>query len=171
MTEFPQGDFYIRAGSASNLVVDVERGFFVTWGAIKDGTKVVLQTQKSGTEHDAYQLWKFENGRLVNKQTSLCLEAENGKVGNRIILHGQKSPGQAANQRWILTKEGHIALQSHPKFVIDVKSSVKEGSNLILSDSGHKNFTKSNYANWELVSLSKKRRVTGSIGVIRLEII
>ena len=80
MTEFPQGDFYIRAGSASNLVADVERGF-VTWGAItiKDGTKVVLQTQKSGTEHDAYQLWKFENGRLVNKQTSLCLEADNGR--------------------------------------------------------------------------------------------
>ena len=78
MTEFPQGDFYIRAGSSS-LVVDVERGFFATWGSTKEGTKVVLQPQKEQKENDNHQLWKFENGRLINKQTSLCLEAEGGK--------------------------------------------------------------------------------------------
>jgi hypothetical protein len=171
MTEFPKDDFYIKSGSSSNLVVDVERGFFVTWGAIKDGTKVVLQAQKIGTEHDAYQLWKFEDGRLVNKQTSLCLEADNGKPNTKLVLHAPKSPKQAANQRWTLTKDGYIALQSHPKYVVDVmKGSLKEGSYLALTDSSKGGF-KANTANWDLVTLTKKRRSTGSIGVIKMEFV
>ncbi|CAG8486360.1 2534_t:CDS:10, partial [Funneliformis caledonium] len=181
--EFPKGFFYIKSAdspsgastsspASQNLVVDVERGFFVSWGAIKDGSKTVVALQKSDADHDPYQLWKYEDGWLVNKQTSLCLEAESGKVGNRLILHHRKSPHQAANQRWNINKDGHIALQSHPKHVIDVKGSVKEGASILLADSGSKAFGKSNHAKWTVIALSKKKsRSGGAIGVIRLELV
>ncbi|CAG8587909.1 32748_t:CDS:2, partial [Racocetra persica] len=132
----PKGeDFYIKSAtspsgtstssSPQNLVVDVERGFFMTWGAIKDGSKVVVAPQKSATEHDACQLWHYDDGWLINKQTTLCLEAENEKAGQRLSLYHRKSGGQAKNQRWILTKEGRIALQHQPKFVLEVKEKNK----------------------------------------------
>src|SRR2546421_11721939 len=81
MTEFPQSDFYIRAVSAptQNFVVDVERNFFFSWGAIKESTKTVLALQTRNTEFDAYQLWRYEDGRLVNIQNSFCLEADDCK--------------------------------------------------------------------------------------------
>jgi len=172
MTEFPQGDFYIRASSSSaqNLVVDVERNFFMSWGAVKEGAKTVLKLQT--TEVDSHQLWRYEDGRLVNKQTSFCLEAENGKVGSRLTLYNRKSNNQAANQRWKLTKDGHIALQSHPKFVIDVKNNLKDGAHILLADSSSKSFLKSNFAKWEIGALGKKKsRNEGAIGVIRIEFV
>jgi hypothetical protein len=56
-----------------------------------------------------------------------------------------------------LTKEGHIALQNHPKYVIDAKN-LKEGAALVLADSSSKSFTKSNLANWNLTPLSKPKK-------------
>lgn len=79
-----------------------------------------------------------------------------GKVGKRITLHRRKPGPQGANQRWVLTKEGYIALESHPQYVINVKgSSLKEGSHVVLSDSSSKSFAKSNFAKWEIDSLNK----------------
>ncbi|SRR6266498_1450935 len=82
-----------------------------------------------------------------------------GKVGHRIVLCHRKAPNQAANQRWIFTKDGHIALQSHPKLVMAVKSSVKETQQLVLADSGSKDFQKTaNLAKWTMIPLLKKKR-------------
>ncbi|KAF0546325.1 serine/threonine protein kinase [Gigaspora margarita] len=64
---FPKGDdFYIKtttspsgyssASSIQNYVVDVDRGFFMSWSAVKEGSKVIIAQQKSTTEHDGYQL-------------------------------------------------------------------------------------------------------------------
>ncbi|CAG8709322.1 20589_t:CDS:2 [Cetraspora pellucida] len=132
---FPKGDFYIKSAtspsgtstpdSCQNLVVDVERGFFMIWSAIEDGSKVSVAPQRSNLEHDAYQLWHYEEGWLINKQTNLCLEAEN-KAGQQLLsLYHRKSSNQANNQRWFLTKEGRIALQNRPKCVLEVKESSK----------------------------------------------
>ncbi|CAB4413736.1 unnamed protein product [Rhizophagus irregularis] len=175
MTSFPEDYFYLKVGSTS-LVLDVERAstFFGFGGSsVKEGSKTVIASQKSEAENDAaYQLWRHENGYLVNKQTNLYLEVDNGKPGNRIVLHHQKPGSNGANQRWALTKEGYISLKSHPKYVIDVKGgNAKEGSHVVLSDSGSKSFAKSNSAKWEIVSLNKKRRNEGAIGIIRLELV
>uniref|UniRef100_U9TKX4 C2 domain-containing protein n=1 Tax=Rhizophagus irregularis (strain DAOM 181602 / DAOM 197198 / MUCL 43194) TaxID=747089 RepID=U9TKX4_RHIID len=175
MTSFPEDYFYLKVGSTS-LVLDVERAttFFGFGGSsVKEGSKTVIASQKSEAENDAaYQLWRHENGYLVNKQTNLYLEVDNGKPGNRIVLHHQKPGSNGSNQRWALTKEGYISLKSHPKYVIDVKGgNAKEGSHVVLSDSGSKSFIKSNSAKWEIVSLSKKRRNEGAIGIIRLELV
>ncbi|CAG8834082.1 30796_t:CDS:2, partial [Gigaspora margarita] len=85
--EFPKGDcFYIKtttspsgyssASSIQNYVVDVDRGFFMSWGVVKEGSKVIIAQQKSTTEHDGYQLWHYDDGFLMNKQTTLYLEPE-----------------------------------------------------------------------------------------------
>ena len=86
------GNFYIKSAASSsgtatllapanqNLVVDVERGgFFGGWASsVKEGTKTILVTQKSESDHDVYQLWRYDNGWIIHKQSSLCLEVEHG---------------------------------------------------------------------------------------------
>ncbi|CAJ0749545.1 12001_t:CDS:2, partial [Entrophospora sp. SA101] len=133
----PSGNATLLAPAAQNLVVDVEHGgFFGGWSTAKEGTKAILATQKSDKEHDTYQLWKYDDGWIIHKQSSLCLEVENGKSGNRLLLHSRKSPNQAINQRWVFTNEGHIALQNNPKLVLEIKSSsAKDNAPIILSDS------------------------------------
>ncbi|CAG8811168.1 40786_t:CDS:2, partial [Gigaspora margarita] len=145
--EFPKGgDFYIKtttsssASSTQNYVIDVDRDFFVNWGAVKEGSKVIIAQQKSTTEYDVYQLWHYDDGFLINKQTSLYLEPESGKfpyydsvnltrtylsivkAGSCLVLHHRRSGGQVANQKWTLTKEGRIALRNGP-YVLEVKDS------------------------------------------------
>ncbi|RIA79794.1 Carbohydrate-Binding Module Family 13 protein [Glomus cerebriforme] len=160
-TGFPEGYFYLKVASSSHsYVLDVERGsFFGFGGGAKEGSKTVVASQKSEAENDApYQLWSYENGYLMNKQTKLYLEAEGGKPGNRLVLHHQKPGNSAANQKWSLTEDGYIALKGHAKFVIDVKGTVKEAAHVVLSDKTSKAFIKANNAKWEIISLNKKRR-------------
>lgn len=88
MTSFPEDYFYLKVGSTS-LVLDVERAttFFGFGGSsVKEGSKTVIASQKSEAENDAaYQLWRHENGYLVNKQTNLYLEVDNGKYFKIVI--------------------------------------------------------------------------------------
>ncbi|CAG8695139.1 2335_t:CDS:2, partial [Acaulospora morrowiae] len=129
------------------------------------GTKTVMAPQKS--ELDPLQLWRCEDGGfLINKKTNLCLEAENGKAGTRLILHSRRS--QPNNQRWNLTSDGRIVLQSNPKFVMETK-----GTSIILSDSQSKSFAKSSQSSkWTIVPLVKKKSYDGpAIGIIRLELL
>ncbi|CAG8757943.1 22976_t:CDS:2, partial [Gigaspora rosea] len=113
--EFPKGDdFYIKtttspsghssASSTQNHVFDVDRDFFVSWDAVKEGSK----------------LWYYDDGFLINKQTTLYLEPESVKSGSHLVLHHRRSGGQVANQKWTLTKEGRIALRNEP-YVLEVK--------------------------------------------------
>lgn len=66
--------------------MDVQRSsiFFGFGGAsVKEGSKAVIALKKSEEVNDAsYQLWRYENGYLVNKHTNLYLEIDNGKVLN-----------------------------------------------------------------------------------------
>ncbi|KAF0474146.1 carbohydrate-binding module family 13 protein [Gigaspora margarita] len=88
--EFPKGDdFYIKSAtspsvSSQNLVFDIE-------DAINDQAKVIIAQQRNkrnNIEHDSYQLWHYENGFLINKQTLLYLEPESGRLS---LLWARKS--------------------------------------------------------------------------------
>ncbi|CAG8538849.1 22245_t:CDS:2 [Dentiscutata erythropus] len=46
---------------------------------------------------------------------NLCLEVESVKEGVYLSVHHKRSLNQANNQHWILTPEGHIALNNNPK--------------------------------------------------------
>ncbi len=63
-------------------MLDVKRSssLFGSVSGVKEGSKTIIASQKSETENDApYQLWRYEKGYLVNKQTNLYLEVDNGK--------------------------------------------------------------------------------------------
>ncbi|CAG8579940.1 2828_t:CDS:2, partial [Scutellospora calospora] len=179
-SEFPLGDFYIKSASgvftstpAQNLVVDIKRNLFVPWGAIKDGTKAIIAHQKSDIDQDDHQLWRHEDGWLINKQTNLCLEVDEAKAGICLSVHHKRNLNKANNQRWILTPEGHIALKSNPKFVIEVLpkgTAVKDGSYLIITNTKSKNFKDD--PNSKFIIIHKKHLVDGAfIGVIRMELV
>ncbi|CAG8487480.1 11492_t:CDS:2, partial [Scutellospora calospora] len=178
-SEFPLGDFYIKSASgvftstpAQNLVVDIKRNLFVPWGAIKDGTKAIIAHQKSDIDQDDHQLWRHEDGWLINKQTNLCLEVDEAKAGICLSVHHKRNLNKANNQRWILTPEGHIALKSNPKFVIEVLrkgAAVKDRSCLTLTNTKSKNFKDG--PNSKFVIIHKKHLDGAFIGVIRMELV
>lgn len=90
MTSFSEDYFYIRTGGSTSLVLDVERStnIFGFSGFVKVGSKTIVTAQKSDNDNDAaYQLWRYENGYLVNKQANLYLEVENGKVKFLMTYH------------------------------------------------------------------------------------
>ncbi|CAG8564968.1 9875_t:CDS:10, partial [Dentiscutata erythropus] len=170
--EFPKGDdFYIKSAisssgtsSAQNTVIDVEHGFLVAWGAVKDGIKVIVAPQKRTTEHDGYQLWHYEDGLLINKQTTLYLEPESVKAGSRLILHHRRSGSQSANQKWVLTKDGRIQLKDK-QFVFEVKD-----KHVILAKAGKpsKNPLASQF---HIMPLHPVKKGGAAIGVVRLELV
>jgi hypothetical protein len=81
---FPGDYFYLKI--SPNYVLDVKRNsiFFGFGGAsIKEGSNPIIASKKSEADNDgSYQLWRHENGYLVNKQTNLYLGIDNGKVLN-----------------------------------------------------------------------------------------
>ncbi|KAF0424593.1 transmembrane protein [Gigaspora margarita] len=121
------------------------------------GSNVLVAQQKSETEHDDYQLWHYDDGWLINKQTALYLEAETAKGRQRLSFYHRKSGSQAKNQRWILTKEGRIALQDQPKFVLEVEENNKH---VILANGSSKSFNSAiSVIRLELVEAKGLKRV------------
>ncbi|RIB10940.1 hypothetical protein C2G38_146434 [Gigaspora rosea] len=174
-SEFPKGDdFYIKtttspsghssASSTQNYVVDVDRGFFLSWGAVKEGSKVIIAQQRSTIEHDGYQLWRYDDGFLINKQTTLYLEPESVKVGSPLVLHHRRSGSQADNQKWTLTKEGRIKLKDKP-YVLEAKD-----HHVVLFDaskaSKHPLATQ-----FIIIPLHPVKKSDAAIGVVRLELV
>ncbi|CAG8571947.1 9062_t:CDS:10, partial [Racocetra fulgida] len=178
--QFPSGDFYIKSAislsdvstssaSAQNMVVDIKHSLFMPWCIVKDGTKAIIAQQKN-VDQDGHQLWRHENGLLINKQTNLCLEAESGTY---LSVHQKRNSNQSNNQRWILTTEGRIALKKNPKFVIEVLfkgTAVKDGLYLTLTNSKSKKFKDDLRSKFVIVH-KKPRLDCAIIGVIRLELI
>jgi hypothetical protein len=68
------------------LDIDRSSNFFGFYGAnVKEGSKTIITSQKSERDNDAsYQLWKYENGYIVNRATNLYLEVDNGKYSDSV---------------------------------------------------------------------------------------
>ncbi|KAF0474134.1 kinase-like protein [Gigaspora margarita] len=76
--------------------------------------------KRNNNMHNFDQLWSYEDGFLINKELQSCLEPESVKAGSRLYLQHRKIESQAANQKWVLTKEGHIKLKDKP-FMLEAK--------------------------------------------------
>ncbi|CAG8604146.1 8880_t:CDS:2, partial [Scutellospora calospora] len=143
--------------SANNSVVDVERGGFLAWGAaVKENAKIIIANQKSDVDSDNYQLWRYDDGWLVNKQSTLCLDAGSGC---NLVLCRKKSDNK---QRWILTQDGRIALQSQQNLVLEIK-----GSHVVLADNKARTFRDGPHSQFAILPVHSAKK----IGVIRLELI
>ncbi|ORZ05712.1 hypothetical protein BCR41DRAFT_278629, partial [Lobosporangium transversale] len=129
--------FYIKS-RASALVLDVEHGFFRDH--TKPGAYLELNNQKlfaSAKRHALLelQLWRFENGFIINRRTGLVLDASEGalKPGTRLIQWTRKTEDNA-NQQWGVSN-GFIHLKSNPDLVLDVDGDgTRDGARISLNE-------------------------------------
>jgi Ricin-type beta-trefoil lectin domain-like len=93
--DFPPGEFFIR-NVESNLVLDV------AWGSHDEGAPVVLW-HRNGKPH---QLWSYDNGFLVSKNSGLVLEVEgmsgggNIAPGTGLVQSSRRARPDNLNQLW-----------------------------------------------------------------------
>ncbi|CAO3682762.1 unnamed protein product [Rhizopus stolonifer] len=116
-----------------------------TNGTNEESTKITVK-EKTGED---FQLWSFDNGKLVSKSSSLVLDIRGGdlKVGQKLLQYGRKIT-MAHNQRWGI-RDGYIYASADPRLVLDVEGgSDASGSQLITSI---RKVEDNDYQQWELV--------------------
>ncbi|KAG0013890.1 hypothetical protein BGZ80_010786, partial [Entomortierella chlamydospora] len=137
-TEFPSDKWFYIKSKASNLVLDVEHGFFRDH--TKPGAYLELNNQKlfaSAKKHALLelQLWRFQDGYIINRRTGLVLDAAQGtfKPGTRLIQWTRKTEDKA-NQQWGVSN-GFIHLKSQPNLVLDIDGDgTRDGARISLNE-------------------------------------
>ncbi|KAF9360723.1 hypothetical protein BGX34_007540, partial [Mortierella sp. NVP85] len=137
-TEFPSGKWFYIKSKASNLVLDVEHGFF------RDHTKAGAFLELNGQKLHAsdkrhalleLQLWRFEDGYIINRRTGMVLDAADNslKSGTRLIQWTRKTEGNA-NQQWAVDN-GFIHLKNNPNLVLDVDGDgTRDGARIAIGE-------------------------------------
>ena len=96
--DFPEGDFFIT-NLASGLVLEVEDA------STQPGARIILENSKTGDATSA-QLWKYDNGYIINTNSGLVLEVggyEGGgkiSVGSALVQAERREPPTSLNQLW-----------------------------------------------------------------------
>lgn len=99
-SDFPPGYFLIR-NVESNLVLDVKGG------SKQEGASVILWTRTSNPN----QLWTYDSGFLINKNSGLVLEVKGYEDGGAItpgtilVQAKRRDPPQSINQLWAYNYE------------------------------------------------------------------
>ncbi|KAF9933124.1 hypothetical protein FBU30_006448, partial [Linnemannia zychae] len=136
---FPNGVFYIQSGIAG-LVLDIESGFLKD--PLKANARVELAHRKSTkSSTDSFpaleqQLWRAEEGYIVNVRTGHVLDIQGGVVrsGSRVIQNVRKTGKDAAGQHW-LNDDGVLTLASNPKFVITIDGdATRDGTRITIQE-------------------------------------
>ncbi|KAF9904817.1 hypothetical protein EC991_002321, partial [Linnemannia zychae] len=136
---FPNGTFHIQSGIAG-LVLDIESGFLKD--PLKAGARVELAHRKSTkSSTDSFpsleqQLWRAEEGYIVNVRTGHVLDIQGGVVrsGSRVIQNVRKTGKDAAGQHW-LNDDGVFTLASNPKFVITIDGdATRDGTRITIQE-------------------------------------
>jgi Ricin-type beta-trefoil lectin domain-like len=102
IVNFPDGYFIIR-NAASGKVLDVKDG------STADGAPVILADKKPASNDS--QLWKYEDGFIVNKKSGLCLEITGAvggsfvKPGSAIAQSARREQPASINQLWAYNYE------------------------------------------------------------------
>ncbi|KAI7937853.1 hypothetical protein MJO28_015455 [Puccinia striiformis f. sp. tritici] len=128
MADFPTGWFFIKSVSSKKVIQPLGGSF--------EPTRLVVVDQKFGQEATA-QLWKYENGYLVNKLTNLCLDYEHGnfkRLGDIHVCQWHRKVGKDAhNQKWLYRTNNLIASNDDIARVLDIKgASTHAGSEVLL---------------------------------------
>ncbi|KAG0344402.1 hypothetical protein BG005_001861 [Podila minutissima] len=157
--------FYIKS-KASGLVIDVDHGFGRDHTMGK--TLIGLNHQKlynSSACHPLLelQLWRLENGYIVNRLSGMVLDVDNSefKTGGKIMQWIHNEPENSANQQWAVSN-GFIHLKGHPNLVLDVRgNSTYDGAYIGLGERNEKNILDQRWS-FEAITFSWSASQTSS---------
>ncbi|KAF9343302.1 hypothetical protein BGX34_006950, partial [Mortierella sp. NVP85] len=123
-TEFPSGKWFYIKSKSSDLVIDVEHGFLTD--PMKAGARLELNHQKldnSDGQHRllGLQLWRFEDGYIINYRTGMVLDIQGGlsKSGARLIQSTRETKDNT-NQQWA-ADNGFIHPKSNANLVLNAE--------------------------------------------------
>ncbi|KAF9373316.1 hypothetical protein CPB97_000656, partial [Podila verticillata] len=127
--------FFIKSG-ATGLVMDLEAGWITQPTDV--GAYISMKKQRSLEESDRAlverQLWRYEDGYLINRRTNYVVDiyGRSAVVGVKLIQQYKASTEADGkmNQLWNVV-DGNIQLLHNPKLVINVESN-KDGSRVQL---------------------------------------
>ncbi|KAI9269245.1 ricin B lectin domain-containing protein [Phascolomyces articulosus] len=126
MSNFPSGWFYIQSKCSHKMVLDV------TLDSIKSAAKIVVYPKKENDNDN--QLWKYDSGYLINKNSGLVLDVQGGVLENdkQVIQYKRKMIEDAQNQRWYYREDGFIYPQVNPNLVLDIRGNWTKPGTVVL---------------------------------------
>ncbi|KAI8984103.1 hypothetical protein BDF20DRAFT_801095, partial [Mycotypha africana] len=128
---FPDGYFFVKSQAHGLVLTVLETGLLAA---------EVVVTQLDTSNYSG-QLWKYEEGYLINKSSELVLDVPGGKLfpsASIIQWHAKVLRSSRKNQMWGLSVDGHIHPQSCSSLVLSIDDSIvlKEGAELKLAKRG-----------------------------------
>ncbi|KAI9494791.1 hypothetical protein BDB00DRAFT_871066 [Zychaea mexicana] len=109
---FPLSWFFIK--NQNGYVLSASHG--------SASANIVLSTLR--TDEPAAQLWRHDNGALINKESGLVMEVSRGslKAGSEIVQQAAATD-KSQSQHFSISKDGHICLKEKPNLVLGFKES------------------------------------------------
>ncbi|KAI7903298.1 ricin B lectin domain-containing protein [Cokeromyces recurvatus] len=126
MSNFPSGWFYIQSKCSHKMVLDV------TADSLKAVARIIVWPKK--TKNCDNQLWTYDNGYLINKNSGMVLDVQGGilESDKPIIQYKRKMTEEADNQRWFYREDGFIYPQSTPNLVLDIRGNWTKPGTVVL---------------------------------------
>ncbi|ORE01579.1 hypothetical protein BCV72DRAFT_309889, partial [Rhizopus microsporus var. microsporus] len=122
---FPEGWFFVKSQAHGLVLTVLETGVIAA----------EVEATKLDTSNYARQLWKFDNGFLVNKASEMVLDIRGGSIASgATICQYTKKTEDAENQKWGLTVEGSIHPESNKGLALTVKEDETVRSSLYLAE-------------------------------------
>ncbi|KAI9365643.1 ricin B lectin domain-containing protein [Pilaira anomala] len=126
MSGFPQNQYFYIKSRNSDSVMDVYMGETTV------DSNVIIWPQKDTDDNDN-QLWRSEDGFLINKKSNLVMDIRGGDLqSDKPIVQYDRKLTMAHNQRFGY-RDGYIYCLADPRLVLDIKGGgSKEGTKIIL---------------------------------------
>ncbi|KAI9261552.1 hypothetical protein BDA99DRAFT_560413 [Phascolomyces articulosus] len=110
--QFPLSWFFIK--NQNGYVLSASQG--------SAGANIVISTLR--TDEPAAQLWRHDNGLLINKESGLVMEVVKGNLkASSEIVQQAGAADKAKSQHFSISKDGHICLKEKPNLVLGFKES------------------------------------------------
>ncbi|KAG0023149.1 hypothetical protein BGZ81_008247, partial [Podila clonocystis] len=130
----PSGWFYIKSQS-SGLVVDIEQDAdpLAPNVLVSMNAQITSVTEENQAKAES-QLWRYEDGQIINRRSQLVLDCKQGVVryGARLMQGVPTQGKESHHQRWE-SSNGTLVIQGKPLYAIDIEGDgTKNGARLSL---------------------------------------